>query len=94
MTKTMISARIPEKLAEDLEALAETTRRSKAFLLTEALEDYVSRQAWLVKRIDEAVKEADASDEYVAEEDMTAWIETLGKPGHPPLPRLRKLHES
>ena len=94
MTKTMISARIPEKLAEDLEALAETTRRSKAFLLTEALEDYVSRQAWLVKRIDEAVKEADASDEYVSEEDMTAWIETLGKPRHPPLPRLRKLHES
>ena len=42
MNKTMISARIPEKLGDDLEALAEATKRSKAFLLTEALEDYVA----------------------------------------------------
>ena len=52
-----ISARIPEKLGAELEALAEATRRSKAFLVTEALQDYVHRQAWLVKRIDEAVRE-------------------------------------
>ena len=32
MTKTMISARIPEKLNDDLEALAGMTRRSKAYL--------------------------------------------------------------
>ena len=47
MTKTMISARIPEKLGQELEALAEATRRSKAFLVTEALEDYVGRKARL-----------------------------------------------
>jgi predicted DNA-binding protein len=34
MSKTMVSARIPEQLGQDLEALAEATRRSKAFLVT------------------------------------------------------------
>lgn len=94
MTKTMISARIPEQLGIDLEALAAATRRSKAFLVTEALEDYVKRQAWLAKRIDEAVRDADESGEYVSEEDMSAWLNSLGKPDELPPPRLRKRHES
>jgi predicted transcriptional regulator len=93
MNKTMISARIPEKLGNEIEALAEATRRSKAFLITEALEDYVRRQAWHVKRIDEAVRAADESDEYVSEEDMFAWLKSWGKPDElpPPTPRKRNL---
>lgn len=93
MTKTMISARIPEQLGNDLEALAVATRRSKAFLVTEALEDYVKRRAWLAKRIDEAVRDADESGEYVLEEDMSAWLHSWGKPGELPPPRLRKRDE-
>ena len=94
MSKTMISARIPEQLGHDLEALAEATRRSKAFLVTEAIDDYVRRQTWLVKSIDEAVKEADESGEYVSEEDMSAWLRSWGKPNELPPPRLRKRHEA
>lgn len=94
MTKTMISARIPEKLGEELEALAATTRRSKAYLVTEALEDYIERNAWLIREIDLAVKEADESDQYVSEEDMSAWLRTRGNPGKHPLPRLRKFTDN
>jgi predicted transcriptional regulator len=93
MSKTMISARIPETLGHELEALAEATKRSKAFLVTEALEDYVRRQAWLVRRIDEAVREADECGEYVSEEDMAAWLNSWGKPNELPPPRLRKRDE-
>ena len=93
MAKTMISARIPEKLNEDIESLAEMTQRSKAFLVTEALEDYVSRKAWLVKRIDEAVKDADENGDWVSEDDMEAWLMSLGTADKLPLPRLRKRDE-
>lgn len=86
MVKTMISARIPEKLGEELEALAEATRRSKAFLVTEALEDYVRRQAWLVREIDAAVKEADESGEWISHERMSAWLLSWGKPDELPPP--------
>jgi predicted transcriptional regulator len=93
MNKTMISARIPAKLGNEIEALAESTRRSKAFLITEALEDYVKRQAWLVKRIDDAVRDADESGEYVSEEDMSAWLKSWGKPDELPPPKLRRRDE-
>jgi RHH-type rel operon transcriptional repressor/antitoxin RelB len=92
MTKTMISARIPEQLGNDLEALAAATRRSKAFLVTEALEDYVKRRAWLAKRIDDAVREADECGEWISHEKMEAWMLSLGSPNElpPPEPDIHK----
>lgn len=93
MTKTMISARIPEKLGEELEALAATTRRSKAYLVTEALEDYVDRKARLYREIDEAVKEADEDGSYVSEKDMRTWLGTWGKENEFPPPKLRNRDE-
>ena len=85
MTKTMISARIPEKLSDDLETLAALTNRSKGYLLTAALEDYVGRQAWLAKKIDAAVKAADEADMAHSNESVIAWIESWGTEN--PLPR-------
>ena len=93
MSKTMISARIPEKLGEELEALAATTRRSKAYLVTEALEDYVERNARLYREIDEAVREADESGKYVSEKDMQAWLSSWGTTNELPPHRLRKRDE-
>lgn len=92
MSKTMVSARIPEQLSHDLEALAEATRRSKAFLVTEAIDDYVKRQTWLVKRIDEAVREADECGEWISHEKMEAWMLSLGSPNElpPPEPDIHK----
>jgi RHH-type transcriptional regulator, rel operon repressor / antitoxin RelB len=92
MTKTMISARIPEKLGEELDALAATTRRSKAYLVAEALEDYIARQGRLYREIDEAVKEADASGEYVSHERMSAWLQSWGTDNElqQPEPDIRK----
>ena len=86
MTKTMISARIPEKLGVEIEALAQSTKRSKAYLITEALEDYVLRKAWLVKQIDEAVREADESGEFISHEAMEAWLRSWGTPDELPPP--------
>lgn len=72
--------------------MADATRRSKAFLITEAIDDYVRRQAWLVKRIDEAVKEADESGKWISHERMEAWMLSLGTPHElpPPEPDIDK----
>jgi RHH-type transcriptional regulator, rel operon repressor / antitoxin RelB len=91
MTKTMISARVDSELNQSLERLAASARRSKAFLITEALEDYVNRQAWLKERLEAAVKAADESDEYVDHEDMMTWLKSWGKLDElpPPVPKKR-----
>lgn len=90
MSKTMVSARIPEALSEKLEALAVLTRRSKAYLLTEALEEYVDEKVRLYQVIEELVKEADEDGSYVSEDDMNSWLDTWGGENRAPLPRLRK----
>ena len=87
MTKTMISARIPEKLSNDLEALAERTRRSKGFLLTAALEDYVERESWLSDKIDAAVKAADKATEWYSHESVSKGIMSWGTGNELPQPK-------
>ena len=78
MPKTMISARIPEKLGEELEALAAATNRSKAYILTQALEELVERNHKLNRAIEQAVKDADESGAYVSHDKMEAWMLSLG----------------
>jgi RHH-type transcriptional regulator, rel operon repressor / antitoxin RelB len=86
MNKTMISARVPERLSNELDQLATATNRSKAFLVTEALEQYVERNAWHVAQIDEAVKEADESGEFVSHDAMKAWLQSWGRADELPPP--------
>ena len=86
MTKTMISARIPEKLSDDLEALAVQMKRSKGFLLTEALEDYVNREAWIAQKVDAAIKAADESTERYSQEIVEKWFMSLGTENELPMP--------
>lgn len=93
MTKTMISARIPQALSDKLETLAGLTRRSKAFLLIDALEGYVDEKVRLYQHIDEAIREADEDGSYVSEKDMEAWLMSWGTENVLPPPRLRKPDE-
>jgi RHH-type transcriptional regulator, rel operon repressor / antitoxin RelB len=88
MTKTMISARVDAELNEKLEALAASTQRSKAFLINEAIDALVQREAWLEERIADAVKIADNSEEWISHEAMEKWVNSLDSdnPLPPPEP--------
>ena len=78
MTKTMISARIPDKLDQELEALAVAAKRSKSFLLEEALQRFVDREAWMLAKADAAFKEAEESGEWISQEAMEKWLMSWG----------------
>jgi RHH-type transcriptional regulator, rel operon repressor / antitoxin RelB len=92
MTKTMISARVDEKLNQDLEKLAASSRRSKAFVITEALERYIQHEEWINKKIDDDFNAADASGEWISHEAMEKWIMSLGTANElsPPEPDIFK----
>lgn len=59
---SVMSLRIPEDIADTLANLAKATGRSKSFLAVDALREYLSREAWQIQEIQNAVKEADAGD--------------------------------
>ena len=75
-----------EKLNEDLEKLAAMTRRSKAFLITEALESYVDYETRLALKIESSMREADETGEFISNEAMMKWMKSLGTPNELPPP--------
>jgi RHH-type transcriptional regulator, rel operon repressor / antitoxin RelB len=77
MSKTMVSARIPEDLGARIEELAESTKRSKAYILNEALEIYVAQRAWMIEEIELAKREANESGAFISQDAMERWADSL-----------------
>lgn len=86
MSKIMVSARIPEDLGMRIEELAESTKRSKAYIVNEALEIYVAQRAWMVEEIELAKREAARSGEFISQQAMERWADSLGTNAPPPMP--------
>jgi RHH-type rel operon transcriptional repressor/antitoxin RelB len=57
---SILSLRMPESLAERLKNLAKATDRSKSYLATIAIEEYIAIQEWQVQAIKEGIDEAKA----------------------------------
>lgn len=72
---TTMTIRLEPELKQRLDQLAEATHRSKSFLATQALRDYVELNEWQIQEIKEAIKEADDGD-FATDE---AVGKTLGK---------------
>ena len=82
----VLSIRVPEGLKQDLEFLSRATKRSKAYLAAEALEEYVRRNAWKAKELQEAKAEADAGV-FISHERIRAWAKSLGTDKELPSPQ-------
>lgn len=65
---TQISIRTNPELVGQFNAMAEATGRSRSFLINQAMQEYIAREAWQVAEIQRALKEADAGDFATAEE--------------------------
>ena len=68
-----VTARIPAEDKDRLEALAASTGRSKGFLITNAIHDYLDSQSWQIEEIHKAIKEADAGD-FATDEEVEAFF--------------------
>ena len=68
-SSTTISIRVPSATRKQLEHLAEATGRSKSFLTSQALEDYLKRESWQVAAIQKGVAAAERG-EFAGEEEV------------------------
>lgn len=73
MESSVLTLRVSAKTKSQLEKLAAATNRSKSFLASEALERYLELEAWLIKEIKQALKEAD-SGEFASDKDLAKAI--------------------
>jgi predicted transcriptional regulator len=68
-----MTIRLDDSVKERLELLAGVTHRSKSYLASEAIREFVELNEWQVHEIKAAVEEADA-EEFASEGDMDSLV--------------------
>jgi predicted transcriptional regulator len=63
------TVRLEEETLSALDTLAEKTERSRNWLVTRAIESYVSLNAWQIAKIEEGIAAADRGD-FATDEEM------------------------
>jgi predicted transcriptional regulator len=66
---TAFTLRLNEATLEALDRLAEKTERSRSWLATKAIEDYVARNAWQIGKIEAGIAAADRGD-FASDDDV------------------------
>ena len=69
--------RLPDEVDLQLGQLAQSTGRTKSWLANQAIQDYLSREAWQIAEVEAALREADAGD-FVSEKEMMAKFNRWG----------------
>lgn len=85
MASTPFSIRIEDELRDKLEKICTLTERSKAYITSKAIEEYVERNSWKVEALKQAKKEA-TKGEFISHQAMSDWINSLGTDNELPAP--------
>lgn len=74
-----LTVRVKPETRARLEKLAESTHRSKSYVIEDALEQYLDLNEWQVQGIRDAVREADSpTAEFVEHDEVLARWESKG----------------
>jgi predicted transcriptional regulator len=65
---SVLTVRVSVELQQRLDAVAQAMDRSRSWVVTRALEEFVELHAWQVEEIHRALQEADAGDFATPEE--------------------------
>jgi predicted transcriptional regulator len=68
-----VTARISMEDKERLDKLAMATGRTKGFLISKAIQDYLENQTWQIEEIRKGIQEADAG-EFATDEKTEAFF--------------------
>lgn len=72
---TTVTARIPQHMKGELDALVRSTGRNRNILVAEALRRFIDVQHWQIADIQEGLRAADAGDFATDEEMDELWAE-------------------
>ncbi len=93
--KANMAVKLDAGLLERLRALGEAKRRSPHWLMVEAIRLYVEREEEVERARAETrgrLARYDATGEYIAGEDVEAWLETWGRASEQKPPaRIRRV---
>jgi predicted transcriptional regulator len=71
--KEIITIRIESEIKKKLDQIAHATKRSKSYLASEALQEYIKLNEWQIKAIQEGIRHADEGQLIPHEEIKSRW---------------------
>ncbi len=74
---TTMTIRLEPELKSRLDKLALATHRSKSFLASEAVREFIELNEWQIEELKVAVKEADAED-FASDQEVEATFNRWG----------------
>jgi predicted transcriptional regulator len=80
------SIRLPDDLRAEIDKIAESTQRSRAFIIKEAVEAYVDEHRDYLNAIDEAIAEADKGV-FISGKAARQWMRDLRTNPKAPAPK-------
>jgi RHH-type transcriptional regulator, rel operon repressor / antitoxin RelB len=84
---TTLTIRLDDHTKERLEHLAKATARSKSYLVTNAIKEFIALNEWQIQEIRTTLREADQPEaKFIDHEEVTDWLKTwgTGKEKNPP----------
>jgi predicted transcriptional regulator len=72
-----LTIRIDDKTKQRLERLAKATVRSKSYLVTSAINEFIETNEWQIRAIEKAIKSADKGH-FVDHEEVVKWVDSWG----------------
>ena len=74
-----VSIRLDEKVLCQLDIMAKIADRSRAWLMSQAVKQYVQREAWQIEAIQRSVvKLENGTAKFAAHDAVTRWLENWG----------------
>jgi len=80
------SVRLSPETKRELEEYARATQRSSAFIVKEAVEMHLAERRAYLAAIEEAIREADETGEYISGEAVDRWLASWGTENELPPP--------
>jgi len=77
---TTMTIRLEPELKSRLDKLSASTHRSRSFLAAEAVREFVEINEWQIQEIEDAIKEANASD-FSTDQELQAVLNKWGVNG-------------
>lgn len=74
---TTMTIRLEPELKSRLDKLSASTHRSRSFLAAEAVREFVEINEWQIQEIEDAIKEANASD-FSTDQELQAVLNKWG----------------
>ena len=81
-----LTAHVSDELIAEIDAVSERLDRSRAWVIKEAVREYLARRTEDQKRWDETLEAIEAADrgEVIAADEVLRWVGTWGTPDEKP----------